>query len=117
MAHELEHAQWIEKVKEGLFDNPESEYWNNEWSKLWLDPQESDSEEKRVATDSNSLEVKTAESLGQGVRSDYTNPIDVEYVGCPTCTIPLQDSELSSKQKENEKLLQAAVKASKETKK
>ena len=104
LAHELGHA-WrynyiVDRMMKAIYKSKEYMYWDGQMT-LFKD-EGHDLEELSSATDPDRLETQTAKSLNQGVRDGYTNPIDVEVVGCVTCTTPLDDNKLSEEQRKFE---------------
>jgi RHS repeat-associated protein len=77
------------------------------WGETAYDEFWSEKEEERASTDPNSLEIKTAEEIGGGTRSGYTDPLGVRYVDCVTCTTPSEN--LTDTEKKELKLIEKAI--------
>jgi RHS repeat-associated protein len=108
LAHEFDHVWRYYSILEGMSEaSTVSEQVH--WEKLYDDFFDDKIEEKRASSDPNSLEVKTAQTFNQGIRTGYTNPIDVTIVGCVTCITPIPEENKPEEQKSDEKKVKSAI--------
>ncbi len=86
LAHELQHGFDYFKVYDD-YDKAvtpaEIKIAEENVSKLY------DSEYQEIKTTTQGLEPETAKYFNNGIRTEYTAPIEIRYVGCITCTSPL----------------------------